>query len=216
MNTQEARKKYYRNAAETVIKNLEKRHMKGYYAENAEEAKKLALSLMPEGSSVAWGGSMTCTDIGLIDAVKTGNYDVIDRMEAGRDRKSEAYKNIYGRITTCDFFLMGTNAITLDGELVNVDGTGNRVAFLCFGPENVIVVAGMNKLVKTREEAIDRARNVAAPINTVRLERRTPCTVTGKCEDCCSPDCICDQIVVTRLSKDGRIKVILVGEELGF
>ena len=216
MNTAGSRKLYYKNVAATVIKNLERRHMKGYYAENAEEAVKLALSLMPEGSSVAWGGSMTCADIGLIDAVKAGKYDVINRGDAGFDHSSENYKRIYGRIATCDFFLMGTNAVTLDGELVNVDGTGNRVAYLCFGPENVIVVTGMNKVVKTREEAIDRARNVAAPINTVRLERKTPCTLTGKCEDCVSPDCICDQIVITRLSKNGRIKVILVGEELGF
>lgn len=215
MDTVEARKSYYENAAKTVIANLKKRHMEGYYVSTAEEAKLLALSLMPEGSSVAWGGSMTCTGIGLIDAVKAGNYDVIDRADASRGTR-EKYQEIYGKICTCDFFLMGTNALTLDGELVNVDGTGNRVAFLCFGPENVIVVTGMNKVVKTREEAVDRARNVAAPINTVRLERKTPCTVTGKCEDCCSPDCICAQIVITRQSKNGRIKVILVGEELGF
>ena len=214
MNTVEARKLYYKNAAATVIKNLEKRHMEGYYAATAEEALGVALSLMPEGSSVAWGGSMSCLDVGLLDAVKKGNYEVIDRGEAAVSR--EKYKEIYGKICTCDFFLMGTNAVTLDGELVNVDGTGNRVAFLCFGPENVIVIAGMNKLCKTREEAVDRARNVAAPVNTVRLGRKTPCTVTGKCEDCCSPDCICDQIVITRQSKNGRIKVILVGEELGF
>ncbi len=214
MNTFEAKKKQYAAAAKTVIANLKKRHMEGYYAETAGEAKNIALSLIKEGSSVAWGGSMTCTDIGLIDAVKNGNYQVIDRAEAGKSR--EKYKEIYGKLCTCDYFLTGANAITLDGELVNIDGTGNRVSFICFGPENVIVVAGMNKVVKGLDNALARARNVAAPINTARLERKTPCTVTGKCEDCLSPDCICDQILITRLSKNGRIKVILVGEELGF
>ncbi len=215
MDTFEARKLYYEKAAKTVIANLNKRHMEGYFASSAADALKLALSLMPEGSSVAWGGSMTCTDIGLIDAVKKGPYEVIDRLDANRGTREE-YKEIYGKICTCDFFLMGTNAITLDGELVNIDGTGNRVAFLCFGPENVIVVAGMNKVVETLDDALSRARNIAAPINSVRLERKTPCTVNGRCGDCCSPDCICDQTVITRQSRNGRIKVILVGENLGF
>lgn len=214
MDTFEARKLHYEKAAKTVIANLKKRHMEGYYAADSGEALKIALSLIPEGSSVAWGGTQTCNDIGLIEAVKKGPYEAIDRLDARESR--EKFKEIYGKICTCDYFLMSTNAITLDGELVNIDRTGNRVSFLCFGPENIIIVAGMNKLVESLDEAISRAKNTAAPINAERLDRKTPCTAAGKCGDCCSPDCICYNTVITRQSDNGRVKVILVGEELGF
>ena len=124
---------------------------------------------------------------------------------------------MYANIFNSDFFLMSTNAITLDGELINIDSRGNRVAFLCYGPENVLIVAGMNKLVTDVESGIKRVRDMAAPPNTVRLDKKTPCSVTGRCGNCLSPDCICSQIVVTRFSNiPKRIKVILVGEELGY
>ena len=208
------KKQYYKNAAETVIKNLEKRRMEGYYCETKEEAVALALSLMPKGSSIGWGGSMTLTESGLMDAIKNGDYELIDRSVAtNKEETREVHKRIFG----ADFFLMSTNAITLDGQLFNVDGRSNRVCFLCYGPENVIVLAGMNKLSVDLDEAMKRARNVAAPMNTVRLNKKTPCSITGKCADCLSPDCICAQTVVTRMSHEaGRIKVILVGEELGY
>ncbi len=201
------------NAAKTVIAGLKKRNMEGFYAADRGEALKIALSLIPEGSSVGWGGSVSVAEIGLQDAVKNGNYRVLDRANAKDD---EERRQIYAQMGVCDFFLMSTNAITYGGELVNVDGTANRVAFLCYGPSNVIVVAGVNKIVKDVNAGIDRARNVAAPANAVRLGRATPCTRTGKCEDCQSPECICCQTVITRRSsKAGRIKVILVGEDLG-
>ncbi len=208
------KKQYYKNAAETVIKNLERRRMEGYYCETKEEAVALALSLMPKGSSIGWGGSMTLTESGLMDAIKNGDYELIDRSAA---TNKEETKEIHKRIFSADFFLTSTNAITLDGQLVNVDGRSNRVCFLCYGPEKVLVIAGMNKLSTDLEEAMKRARNVAAPMNTVRLNKKTPCSITGKCADCLSPDCICAQTVITRMSQEaGRIKVILVGEELGY
>ena len=208
------KQKYYENAANTIIKNLEKRRMEGYYCATKEEAVKKAIELMPAGSSIGWGGSMTLSETGLMDALKEKDYRLIDRM-AGKT--PEETKKLYSEICMADCYLMSTNAITLDGELVNIDGRGNRVAFLCFGPDRVIILAGMNKVVPDVKAGIDRVRNMAAPPNTVRLNRNTPCSVTGKCADCLSPDCICGQTVITRLSMvPGRIKIILIGEELGY
>ncbi len=208
------KQKYYENVAATIIKNLEKRQMEGYYCANSQEAVKKALELMQEGSSIAWGGSMTLSETGLMDAIRSGNYQIIDREKA---KTQEEQRKLYGEICCSDYFLMSTNAITLDGELVNIDGRGNRVAFLCFGPQNVLVLAGMNKLVSDVESGVQRVRDVASPPNTVRLNKNTPCAVTGRCGDCYSSDCICSQIVVTRRSGiPGRIKVILIGEELGY
>lgn len=208
------KQRYYQSVADTIIKNLKKRQMEGYYCPNRESAVKLALELMPDNSSVAWGGSMTLIETGLIDALKKGTYQVIDRESA---KTPVQQKEIYAKICGCDFFFMSTNAITLDGELVNVDGRGSRVAFLCFGPENVVILAGMNKLVEDVESGCKRVRVAAAPPNTARLGRKTPCASTGRCHDCHSSDCICSQTVITRHSTiPGRIKVILIGEELGY
>lgn len=208
------KQKYYENAASTIIKNLEKRQMEGYYCATSKEAVEKALELMPEGASIAWGGSMTLSESGLMDAIRNANYEIIDRETA---KTSEEQRKLYGEICCSDYFLMSTNAITLDGELINIDGRGNRVAFLCFGPENVIILAGMNKVVSDVQSGIQRVRDVASPPNTVRLNKNTPCAVTGRCGNCFSPDCICSQIVITRRSGiPGRIKVILVGEDLGY
>lgn len=208
------KQKNYENVAATIIKNLEKRQMEGYYCATSEEAVKKALELMPEGSSIGWGGSMTLSETGLMEAIRNANYKIIDRETA---KTPEEQRKIYGEICCSDFFLMGTNAITIDGELVNIDGRGNRVAFLCFGPQNVVILAGMNKVTSDVRSAVQRVRDIASPPNTVRLNKNTPCAVTGRCGDCYSPDCICSQIVITRRSGiPQRIKVILVGEELGY
>ncbi len=208
------KQKYYENAAATIIKNLEKRQMEGYYCATCKEAVEKALELMPEGASIAWGGSMTLSETGLMDAIRKEKYEIIDRDAA---KTPEEQRKLYGEICCCDYFLMSTNAITLDGELINIDGRGNRVAFLCFGPQNVVILAGMNKVVSDVQSGIQRVRDVASPPNTVRLNKNTPCSVTGRCGNCFSPDCICSQIVITRRSGiAGRIKVILVGEELGY
>lgn len=206
------KKEYYNLLARKVITNLEKRNMEGYYADTAEKAVEIALSLMKEGSSVTWGGSMTLDEIGLKD--KLDKYTVYDRAKAS---SPEEVSEIYKKAFSCNNFLMSTNAITVDGELLNIDGTGNRVAALIYGPENVIVIAGINKVTDNIESAYKRARSDASVPNAIRLDMNTPCKATGVCRDCTSPDCICCQVVVTRYSRiKGRIKVILVGENLGF
>lgn len=208
------KQKYYENAAETIIKNLKKRRMEGFYCATREEAVKKALELMPKGASIGWGGSMTIEEMGLMEAIRNGDYDIIDREKA---KTEEERKEVFAKIVNCDYFLMSTNAITLDGELINIDGRGNRVSFLCFGPEHVLVLAGMNKVVTDVDSAVKRVHDIASPANTVRLHKNTPCAKTGRCADCLSDDCICAQTVITRLSMvPNRIQVILVGEELGY
>jgi hypothetical protein len=208
------KRKYYENIANTIIKNMEKRQIEGYYCPDKESALQKALELIPKGSSIGWGGSITISETGLLDAIQNGDYNIIDRDKA---TSLDEQRKIYGEICMSDVFLMSTNAITLDGELINIDGRGNRVAFLCYGPQNVIILAGMNKVVTDIDSGFKRVRNIASPPNTIRLNKKTPCSVTGKCEDCYSPDCICGQFVVTRRSGvPNRIKVILIGEELGY
>ncbi|MBQ2835312.1 MAG: lactate utilization protein [Clostridia bacterium] len=208
------REKYYEIVANTIIKNLSKRQIEGYYCSDRECAVQKALELIPKGASVGWGGSMTLIEIGLINAIKNGDYKVIDRDIT---TNLEELRKIYGEICCADYFLMSTNAITLDGELINIDGRGNRVAFLCYGPQNVLVLVGMNKVVTDVESGFKRTRDIAASPNAIRLKRKTPCAITGKCENCYSPDCMCGQLIVTRRSGiPNRIKVILIGEELGY
>lgn len=203
----------YKNAAKSVIKAMEKRDIEAFYCENSEDAVKKVLSMMEEGSTVASGGSMTLEESGILPAVKEGNYTYLDRSTA---KTEEEKSEIYAKTVMADYYLMSSNAVTLDGQLVNIDGNGNRVACLITGPKQVIVVAGMNKLVSNVEEGISRTHNIAAPPNGVRLGLSTPCATTGKCEDCFSPQCMCCQVVITRKCKNHRIKVILVGEELGY
>ena len=202
------------NAAASIISRLQKRNMEGYFCETPKEAVEKALSLMPEGSVISWGGSMSISECGLMDAIHEKDYTLIDRMTA---KTPQEKRENYAKTVMADYYLMSTNAITMDGELVNIDGFCNRVACLCAGPEHVIVIAGMNKVVLNVQVGIGRIRTKAAPPNTVRLNKNTPCAKTGMCGDCYSPDCICSQIVITRRSGiPGRIKVILVNEELGF
>lgn len=200
--------------AERVIKGLVSRNMEGYYATNKEEALKKALELIPEGSSVGWGGSMSVAEIGLKQAILSGTYQAYDRDSA---KSPEEKRAIELSIFDCDYFLTGSNAVTEDGVLVNLDGMANRVAAIACGPRNVLVIAGMNKVVKAVEDAVSRTRNEAAPINAQRFEIDTPCKKNGACFDCKTADCICCQLLITRYSKiPGRIKVILVNDGLGF
>ncbi|HIX37477.1 MAG TPA: lactate utilization protein [Candidatus Blautia pullistercoris] len=204
----------YENQAKTIIKNLKKRNMIGYYCETGKEALDLVKSILPKGSLVTNGGSETLVETGIMDLIRSGEYEYIDRKSAKTPEESRA---LYGRIVTADYYLMSTNAITKEGELINVDGVGNRVACLINGPEHVLIITGMNKVVTTVEDGIRRVRNIAAPPNSIRVGSKTPCSVTGFCSDCQSDDCICSQTVITRRSmKPGRITVILVGEEYGF
>lgn len=187
--------------AEVLIKNLTARHFGACYCATKEEALQKALSLIPEGSKVGWGGAMSAQEIGLLDALEAGNWNAVGRNTDGG----------------VDVFITGANGLSLDGQMVNIDGLGNRVSAIIYGPKTVVVVAGMNKVVDTLEAAVQRARTVAAPINVQRLQKETPCAKTGVCYDCKHEDCICNHIVITRHSRPtGRIQFVLVGEDLGF
>ena len=202
-----------RNAllAQKVIAGLKSRNMSGYYAENKEEALKTALSLIPEKSHVTMGGGMSVHEIGLVDALKAGDYDFIDR-DAFADKRA-AMLMAYD----ADVFLASANAMTEDGVIINIDGNANRVSAIAQGPRKVILIVGMNKICSDVDGAMKRARNVAAPINAQRFGLNTPCSKTGACMNCKSPDTICCQFLITRYSKhEGRIHVILVNENLGF
>ncbi len=210
------KKQTYRLQAENLIKKFELRGIKGYYCDNSEEAKELVMGMFEDGASIAWGGSATLKETGILDAINENKsrLDVIDRAEYVTDEQKRELK---GKIAMCDYFLMSSNAITLDGELVNIDGAGSRLSYLIYGPENVIIVAGMNKLSTDVDEAINRVHNIASPPNTIRLGCNTPCAKTGRCAGCISEESICCQVVVTRRSRIiDRIRVVLVGEELGF
>lgn len=207
-------KQYNQKRGQTLVKNLKSRLFDAYYCDTMEEALEKALSLIPEGASVGWGGCTSADQIGLVEAVKKGNYTVIDRDTA---KTPEERTSLMRQCLLADVFLTGANAISLDGQMVNIDGMGNRVSAIVFGPSSVIVVAGMNKVVDTVEAAVTRARTVAAPINKQRFPAPTPCMVTGSCADCKSEGSICNQMLITRSCRPaGRIKFILVGEDLGF
>ena len=197
--------------AQQIIKGLQSRNMTGYYAESKEKAKEIALSLMPNGCSVSHGGSCSIKEIGLIDELKSGKFNYINRDTA--PDKHQAELDAYD----CDVFLGSSNAITEDGVLVNIDGNSNRVSAYAYGPKKVVLIVGMNKVAKDVAEAVDRVHLTATPMNCVRLNKQTPCAVTGVCADCLSPDCICNQVVIIRRSGiQGRIKIILIGEEFGY
>lgn len=203
-----------KNKAIGILKKMEKRNFVGVYVDTKEEALKQLMEWVPKGSSVSMGGSVSLSQIGVTQEFLNEHYDFIDR---NRGNTFEEKRELIAKGMLADTFLTSVNALTQEGELVNIDGVGNRVALMAYGPSQVVVVAGMNKVEKTLEAAIDRARNVAAPANTVRLNLKTPCSSIGICFDCHSEDCICASTVVTRHSKfPERIKVILVGEDLGY
>ncbi len=197
-----------------MVKALKARNMEAYYVGSKEEACKKALELIPEGSSISWGGSLSAQEIGLKDAVCQGNYVIYNRDTA---KTPEEKRKVELQAYDCDFFLSSANAITEDGMIINIDGHANRVSCIAQGPRNVLMIVGMNKVAKNVDAAMSRARNEAAPINAQRFNLNTPCCKTGACFDCKSPETICCQILITRFSKDaGRIKVILVNDALGF
>lgn len=211
MNVREMRNEVLGNR---VVTALESRNMEAYYVKTKEEALAKALELIPEGSSISWGGTMSAQEIGLTDALHKGNYDVYDREQVETREEKE---KIAHQALNCDFFIGSTNALSEDGVLVNVDGNANRVAAFAYGPKNVLLIVGMNKVVKTEADAMSRARNEAAPINAQRFGVDTPCVKNGSCFNCKSPQCICCQILITRFSKvPKRTKIILVDENLGF
>ena len=197
-----------------VVKALESRFFEAWYFSDGSEAVEKVFSLIPKTDVVSWGGSLTTTGFSLTALAAEKGYKVIDRDKAA---SPEERTELMRQSLHCDTYLTGTNAISEDGQLVNIDGNGNRVAAITFGPKQVIVVAGMNKVVKDLDLAITRARTIAAPANTQRFPNlKAPCRETGACEECFSPDSICSYFHYTRLCKPkGRIKVILIGKDLG-
>ena len=196
-----------------VVENLKRRHFDAYYCQTADEARSLILSLIPKEDVVSWGGSETITQLGILEQIKKTN-PVIDRDTASSPKERA---ELMRKALLCDTFLMSSNAISEDGQLFNIDGNGNRVAALVYGPKSVIVAAGMNKIAKTTDDAWSRARNLAAPINAQRFKLDTPCSFTGSCADCLSAGSICASMLRTRICRPaGRIKVVLIGEVLGF
>lgn len=209
-NKQEA----FASVTKSIIQKMESSGMEGYFFENSNDCVDAILSSIPESSIISWGGSESIKECGLMERIKQGNYHLIDRTSASSPEES---RKLYAESVLSDYYLMSSNAVTLQGELVNIDGNGNRVACLIHGPRNIIMVVGMNKLVSDVSSGIQRVRNFAAPPNAKRLNRQTPCNATGHCGDCLSPDCMCNHIVVTRRSGiKGRIKVYFIAEELGY
>jgi L-lactate utilization protein LutB len=204
-----------RKLAQKVIAGLRSRNMEGHFVETKDEALGLALDLIPQGSSVSWGGTHTVEEIGLKDALVHGHYTVFNPYTK---KNPEEKREMMLKAHSCDTFLSSTNAITEDGVLVNMDGNSNRVSCIAYGPKTVLMIVGMNKVRKNLEDAILRVRNVAAPINAQFFPNlKAPCKTTGACSDCKSPDTMCCNLLVTRYSRErGRIKVILVNEDLGF
>lgn len=202
---------YMDKRAQILVRNLQNRHFGACYCKTREEALSKALELIPEGASIGWGGATSAQQIGLLDAVHDPKYHCIDRDTA--ENRTQAMRECLH----ADVFITGANGISLDGQMVNIDGIGNRLAAICYGPKSIIVIAGMNKVCDSLEAAIKRARTVAAPINKQRFSGETPCLVTGSCGDCKSEYCICNEILVTRNCRPAeRIQFVLVGEELGF
>ena len=204
----------FQAAAESIIANLKKRNMEGYFFEDSASLVKAVTELMEEGSVVSWGGSETLTECGLMEAIQNGNYRLLDRTAA---KTPEEEKQLYAKAVLSDYYLMSTNAITCDGELINIDGHGNRTACLIYGPKQVLIIAGMNKIVSDVPSGCQRVRDIASPANAKRLNRNTPCFHTGRCGNCLSDDCMCSQVLITRRSDiPGRIKVFFVAEYLGY
>ena len=200
--------------AERMIKNLKRRNMEAFYCPTAAEAVKKVSELIDDGSSVTWGGSMTIREMGIPQALKDrGTLEVLDRDEV-TDR--EDVVKIYERAFTADVYLSSANAISEDGVIVNIDGNGNRVAAITWGPKKVIFIIGVNKVAQTVEAALQRARSTAAPINSARFDINTPCQVDGVCHNCNSPQSICNYVHFLRNSPQGKHTVILVGEDFGY
>lgn len=205
---------YYEKRGNVLVKNLNSRHFEAYYCKDKAQALEKALEIIPGGASVGWGGAKSASEIGLLDAVRNGNYHALDRETCATPEERE---RMAMACLSADVFVTGANALSVDGQMVNIDGIGNRVAAIVYGPKKVIVVAGMNKVCDTIESAVTRARTVAAPMNMQRFDKDSPCSVTGVCGNCKNENCICNQILVTRNCRPAnRICFLIVGEDLGF
>ena len=197
-----------------IIKQLSRRHIQGFYCPTGEETVKKVLELIPDNSSVTWGGTMTVRDLGIPDALRSRKtLEVLDRDLVETPEEKQA---MYLRAFSTDVYLTSANAISEDGVIVNIDGNGNRVAAITWGPKKVIFVIGLNKVAQTVEAALSRARGTASPINASRFDIKTPCQVDGTCHNCNSTESICNYIHFLRNSPKGRHVVVLVGDNLGY
>ena len=197
-----------------MIKNLKRRNMEAFYCKTAKEATDKILEMIPNGSSITWGGSLTIREMGLPDILRQkGTYEVLDR-DLVKDNEEKV--KMYVRAFTADVYLSSANAISEDGVIVNIDGNGNRVAAITWGPQKVIFVIGLNKVAQTTDAALARARGTASPINAARFDINTPCHTDGICHNCNSAESICNYVHFLRNSPRGRHSVILVGEDLGY
>lgn len=200
--------------AQQMIKNLEQRHYEAYFCKTAEDIRNQVKELIPEGSTISWGGSMTIRDSGVTKILKAGNYEVFDRDDVSTQ---EDKMRIYRKAFECDYYLASVNAISEDGVIINIDGNGNRVAAITWGPEHVILIVSLNKVCQDVDAAIKRARSTAAPTNMARFDFKTPCQIDGTCHDCKSKDSICNYISIQRMSHPAkRHIVILTSEDLGY
>jgi len=198
-----------------TMENLEKNNIEAYYVEDNNALIEKISGFLKEGDTVSVGGSMTLFETGVIEFLRNGKFNFLDRYAEGLN--SNDMKDIYRKTFSADAYFVSSNAITEKGELYNVDGNGNRVAAMIYGPDNVIVIVGTNKIVRDVQEAIARNREYAAPANAKRLNRDTPCAKVGYCMDCSSKERICnDYVLIRRQGQKGRIKVIIVGKELGY
>lgn len=198
-----------------TIEALKKNNMNGYYAKNRDEVIELIKDIVKEGSKVAVGGSETLSELGILEHLRSGRYDFLDRYKEGLTR--EEVTNIFKQSFLADAYLSSCNAITENGELYNVDGNGNRVAAMLYGPDKVIVICGVNKIVKDVDEAIKRNREISAPMNAKRLNKKTPCTKVGYCMNCNSPERICNEYTLIKKQRSSeRMHVIFLNENLGY
>ena len=200
--------------AKEIVDILNDKHYDAHYVETLEEAKKMVLDMIPEESSIAIGGSETLAAMDMVNTFRNGNYKFFDRYQK---KPFPETVEIYRQSMLADFLVTGTNAITRNGELVNVDSSGNRVAGMIFGPKRVIVVTGANKVVDTLDDALKRLKKIA-PLNCERLNHKTPCRETGKCVDCQIPARMCNSIGIINhgMKFEGRISIIIIGDEIGF
>lgn len=206
---------YIEKQVERTIKNINSGNMEGHYIKNREQLFEKLKDLIAEGSTIGVGDSMTLFETGVIEFLRSGKFNFLDKYKEGLGGNDK--REIYIKNFSADTFICSTNAITENGELYNIDGNGSRVAPMIYGPKQVIIVAGMNKIVKNLDEAEIRVRQYAAPIDAKRLNKDTPCTKLGYCVDCKSPSRICNDFVVIKGQFiKGRIKVLIVGEELGY
>lgn len=199
----------------TTINSLKKNGMNGYLVNSHEELIDKVNELTNEGDTVSCGGSISLFETGVIDYLRSGKYNFLDRYEDGLSK--DDLKKLYRSTFSADVYFTSTNAITEKGELYNVDGNGNRVAAMLYGPDKVIIIAGVNKIVENIEEATKRNERISAPANCKRLNRATPCVKVGHCMDCSSEDRICNEYtIIKRQGNKDRIHVIFLNEELGY